>query len=149
MPVCNTLDVREDVGDREKRKSFDQSVSRRHFLSKSDIHNIKAKVGDHTVKRHENDAISVATIVSELQKEPFNSVLLYKAQGSKYPGLPDDSFVLAIQTEFQLELYNRHASTILCIDSTHGTNQYRFKLITIVVPDDLRKGINILNNLPT
>ena len=138
-------DVREDVGNRENRERFDQCVSRKHFLSKSDINNIRVKVGDHTIKRHEDDATSVALIVSELQQEPFDSVLLYKPQGSKYPGLPDESFILAIQTEFQLELYNQHASTILCIDSTHGTNQYRFKLITIVVPDDLGKGKDKIN----
>ena len=27
-----------------------------------------------------------------------------------------------------------------CVDSTHGTNQYRFKLITIIVPDEYGKG---------
>jgi len=35
----------------------------------------------------------------------------------------------------------QHASTILRIDSTHETYQYRFKLITIVVPpDDIGNG---------
>ena len=32
----------------------------------------------------------------------------------------------------------------MCIDSTHGTNQYRFKLISIVVPDDQGKGTHLL-----
>ena len=43
--------------------------------------------------------------------------------------------------EFQKELYPKHAATITCIDSTHGTNQYQFKLISAaVVPDDQGKG---------
>ena len=140
-----TLDVREDVGDRQNREAFDQCVSRRHFLSKSDINNIRVKVDDHVIKRHEDDATSVSLIVSELWEESFNPILFFKPQGSKspkYPSLPEESFILAIQTKFQLELYDQYASTILCIDSTHGTNQYRFKLITIVVPDDLGKGQN-------
>ena len=62
------------------------------------------------------------------------------SKSPEHPTLPEESFILAFQTEFQLELYKQHASTILCIDSTHGTNQYRFKLITVVVPDDLGKG---------
>ncbi len=32
-------DVRENVGDREKRDDFDERVARRHFLSKNDINN--------------------------------------------------------------------------------------------------------------
>ena len=131
------------MGDREKREAFDQSVSRRHFLSKGDINNLRVKVDDRIIKRHEDDAISVSLLVSELHEESFDPVLFFKPQGSKsseYPSLPEEAFILAIQTKFQLELYKQHASTILCIDSTHGTNQYRFKLITIVVPDELRKG---------
>ena len=58
----------------------------------------------------------------------------------EHPSLLKEAFILAIQTKFQLDLYEQHASTILCIDSTHGTKQYRFKLLTIVAPDDLRKG---------
>lgn len=69
--------------------------------------------------------------------------MLFKTHGSKddsHPALQTDSFVLVIQTQFQMELYQKHASTILCIDSTHGTNQYRFKLISVVVPDEYGKG---------
>ena len=124
------IDVREDVGDRQNREAFDQCVSRRHFLSKSDINNIRIKVDDHIIiKRHEDDATSVSLIVSELQEESFDPVLFFKLQGSKSPEhlvLPEESFIVAIQTKFQLELYNQHASTILCIDSTHGTNHYMF-----------------------
>lgn len=82
-------------------------------------------------------------MVAELQQEPFNPVVISKPQGSKdnsHPSLHTDSFVLVIQTQFQMELYQKYAFTILCIDSTHGTNQYCFKLISIVVPDEYGKG---------
>lgn len=136
-------DIREDVGNRQNREGFDQCVSRRHFLSKSDITNIRVKIDDHMIKRHEDDATSVTLFVSELQGEKFDPVLFFKPQGCKspkYPNLPEESFILALQTDFQLKLYKQHASSIVCIDSTHGTNQYRFKLITVVVPDDFGKG---------
>ena len=139
------IDVREDVGDRQNREDFDQCVSRRHFLSKSDIHNIRVKVDNCIIKPHEDDVASVSLNVSELREESFDPILFFKPQGSKSPEhhfLPEESFILTIQTKFQLELYEQYASTILCIDSTHGTNQYRFKLITIVVPDNLGKGQN-------
>ena len=134
------------MGDRTNRDNFDCITARKHFLTKKDINNVQMKVKDFEIKRHENDAVSVSVIVEELRAEPFNPVLIYKPQGTKdpqYPTLPDDTFILALQTKFQKELYKAHASTILCIDSTHGTNQYRFKLITCIVPDDYDKGMYI------
>ena len=138
--------MRETVVDRNKREDFDQSVSRRHFLTKSDVRNIRVKVEDRVIKRHEDDATSVTMMVAELQQESFNPILIFKPQGEKDQthSLPIESFVLAIQTQFQQELYKKYVSTIMCIDSTHGTNQYRFKLISIVVPDDQGKGTHLL-----
>ena len=136
-----TLDARGTVGDRVNRDLFDLNSICQHFLKKTDIKNIEAKVKDFSIKRHQNDATSVNLIV---RNEPYNPVLIYKPQGRSEPELPmlqDDTFVLAIQTKFQKDLYEAHASTILCIDSTHGTNQYRFKLITCIVPDDHGKGM--------
>ena len=123
--------MRETVGDRSKRAEFDQCVSRKHFLSKSDIRNIKTKIDDRIVKRHHDDATSVTMMVAELEQEPFNPIVIFKPQDSKklsHPALQIDTFALVIQTQFRMELYQKYDSTILCIDSTHGTNQYRFKL---------------------
>ena len=138
----NHADVRGTIGDRSKRNDFDQCVGRRHFLAKSDIRNIRVKVDDKVIKRHEDDAMSVSMFVAELQQECYNPVLLFKPQGriDEAHSLESETFILVIQTQFQMELYQKHASTILCIDSTHGTNQYRFKLISAVVPDDRGKG---------
>ena len=85
----------------------------------------------------------VALFVAELQQEAFNSMLMYKAQGEldpSYPSLSSDLFVLALKTEFQLDLYRKYASSVLCIDSTHGTNVYNFKLITCIVADKFGQG---------
>ena len=54
--------------------------------------------------------------------------------------------MLAIQTEWQKELYEEYSSSILCIDSTHGTNAYQFKMMTYIVPDDFGKGERKLNS---
>lgn len=50
----------ETVGDREKRDSFDEGVSKRHFLSKSDINNIQVKVKDGMIKPHKTTATIMA-----------------------------------------------------------------------------------------
>ena len=93
--------------------------------------------------KHQDDATSVQMMVNELRNELYDPVLFYKPQHKKspdYPCLPDDAFVLAIQTLWQKEMYEKFSTTVFCIDSTHGTNAYRFKLITCVVPDDFGKG---------
>ncbi len=78
-----------------------------------------------------------------LQSENYNSVLLYKPQGSfqeEMHRICADSFVLAIQTQFQREIFQKFGSEILCIDSTHSTNAYGFKLITCLVADHHGQG---------
>ena len=137
------LDVHENIGDRENRESFDQTVSRRHFISRADVNNVRVKVQHNLVQRHKDDATSVSLFISELQHESFSPVVVFKPQGEKHPKYPNiskEAFVLVIQTKFQLQLNKKHAPTIMCIDSTHGTNQYRFKLITMAVPDEHGKG---------
>ena len=80
--------------------------------------------------------------VNELQKEQFNPVLLYKRQHERNPDymLPVESFVFAMQTEFQMDCYQQHATKVLCVDATHGTNAYSFKLITVMVADEFGQG---------
>ena len=82
--------------------------------------------------------------MNELMKEDPSPILAYKQQGFKhpsYPSLPDESFLLIIMTGFQAKLFCEYASNILCIDATYRTNEYKFKLITLLVVDEYRKGI--------
>ena len=41
-------------------------------------------------------------------------------------------------------MYEKFAPLILCMDSTHKTNIYSFKLITLLVPDELRHGYPVV-----
>ena len=43
--------------------------------------------------------------------------------------------------QFQQELFQKYGHKILCINATHGTNAYRFQLITCIVPDEFGKGM--------
>lgn len=58
----------------------------------------------------------------------------------EFPMLGRDAFLLVIMTSFQASLFEEFSNKIICIDSTHKTNEYRFKLITIVVPDEYCNG---------
>ena len=96
------------------------------------------------------DAISVDRIVNELKEESETPVLLYKTQGTidpDYPMLAKDTFLIVIMTSFQAALFEGFCGRITCLDSTHKTNQYRFKLLTIVVPDEYHNGKYILHKV--
>ena len=57
--------------------------------------------------------------------------------------LSKDDFVICIQTPFQSDMLREFGSETVCVDSTHGTNVYDFKLITIIVLDELGEGIPV------
>ena len=86
--------------------------------------------------------MSVAILVHELQNEPFNPILFYKPQGSESEKKPflKKIFFLSCSTEIQMELYQKISYKILCIDASHSTNVYRFKLITCLVQDKFKQG---------
>ena len=122
---------------------FEDNVKRQHFLTVQDCRNIAQKIHHKCIVRHENDAQSVALVVGELQTEENNSVLFYKPQNTEDKSgkhLPRESFLLVLQTKFQKELYTSFASKVVCIDSTHKTNSYDFKLISLLVPDEYGEG---------
>lgn len=98
---------------------------------------------DQAIIKHRDDATSVMLAVTELQQEEFNPILYFKQQhvvDEQYPQFSREAFLLMFQSEFQQQMYVRFASKILCIDSTHGTNAYKFKLLTAMVADDFAAG---------
>jgi len=50
------------------------------------------------------------------------------------------SFLFILMTEFQAQLFEEFGSKLVCIDSAHKTNEYKFKLITLLVVDEYHKG---------
>ena len=49
-------------------------------------------------------------------------------------------FAIGLQTKQELNIFIKHSKKIVCIDSTHETNQCEFPLITLVVADEFNKG---------
>ena len=82
--------------------------------------------------------------MKELQLENPSPVIGYKPRGMKdqrYPLLMEENFLLILMTEFQASVFGTF-STFACVDSTHKTNEYGYKLISMVVPDEFRNGKN-------
>ena len=147
--MCNNihnLDIREDIGARHRQQKFEDVVTRKHFITRQDCRNASRKTRDFTNHRHTNDALSVDRIVQELQSEDPSPIVAYKPQGvlkAEYPLLHESSFLLILMTPFQADVF-RNFSMLSCIDSTHKTTQYGFKLITLVVADEFRNGNTLI-----
>ena len=98
---------------------------------------------------HPDDSTSTFLMVKKLQQEDFNIILVYKPQGEKtmigpkmYDGidLKNNIFAFVFQTREQLKMFEKQAHKIVCIDATYKTNQYKFPLINLVVPDEFNEG---------
>jgi hypothetical protein len=117
-------------------------LERIHLLTKKDLYNIEKSFNlQSTTVRHQNDAISVEAWVNEMENS--GCVLFYKAQettSEKHPELKYDDFVLVIMNSGQEEMLKQFSSDYVCIDGTHGLNQYDFELHTLLVLDDIREG---------
>ena len=55
--------------------------TKKALLTKQDIRNIKVKVDDRIIKRHEDDASSVFVMVAELQQESYTPILFSNHTG--------------------------------------------------------------------
>ncbi|KAL4090912.1 hypothetical protein QTP88_025670 [Uroleucon formosanum] len=123
------------------RDDFDYNVEKKNIITLKDVYNISSKCGLlHKYKLHDVDALSVDLQVKKFQENPSNPIIMYKTQGTEYFPLDINDFMLIILTETQRKVIKKFGSRKLCIDSTHGTNQYNFNLTTIVVIDEFGGG---------
>ena len=98
---------------------------------------------------HPDDSTSTYLFIKKLEKESFNSVVVYNPQGEttvigpKSYGDMDEKnnfFVIGIQTKQQLDIFEQNSSKVVCIGSAYRPNQYALSSITILVPDEFNKG---------
>ena len=115
---------------RNNRNEEDDKLFKKHSVSKRQISEIARKLKINK-RLHPDDATTLYCIVQKLIKENYSPVLLYKPQGddeingpTKMKVLPmyHDLFLFALQMKEQLEMFQKSAGKVVCIDSTHGTN---------------------------
>ena len=97
-------------------------------------------------QRHHDDATSVAAWVEEMREKGEDSVVLYyKPQGTDddKTGLKREDFLIVLQNPIQAEMLKRFGGKVVCVDATHGTNAYDFKLITLIVVDEYGEGFPV------
>ncbi|KAI8482789.1 hypothetical protein Bbelb_394510 [Branchiostoma belcheri] len=100
-----------------------------------------------STRLHKEDSTSIYLLLSKLQKEKYDPVLMYKPLNhavvvgeDEIDDLPhaQELFAVGIQTKEQLHMMQD--KEVICLDATHGTNQYGYKVLTLVVPDEFGKG---------
>ncbi|GBL78739.1 hypothetical protein AVEN_65293-1 [Araneus ventricosus] len=136
--------LRGELGSRDKRNFFPIKEA---FVSRKVIQAYLRSSDNSMFPK--DDSTSVVSIVECLRKEPYDPILIFKLQNSTTLYGPSDldylptsqtSFALGFQTEHQRDMLVRNSDKVLCIDSTHKTNQYDFYLINLIVPDNYGKG---------
>ena len=141
-------DLRGGLGERENRSDSTSTGQLRayQFVSKRIMHEMHRKLNANT-RLHPRDNMSTYLLIKKLANEKYNPILLYKSQGDAiFIGDPaveklphaKELFAVGIQTNEQLQMMNNRQ--ILCIDATHGTNQYGYSLTNLLVPDEWGKG---------
>ena len=72
-------------------------------------------------------------------------VLLCKQQGvvCNEGNFAKDDFVVAFCSHFMLEMLDKYGHKVVCMDSTHGTTAYDFKLVTAMVVDEFGSGVPV------
>lgn len=118
-------------------------IERQHLVNRKDLFNIEQqfKLRSEAV-RHSNDYVSVESWINEMESTG-GVVRFYKAQGDILETnneLKTDDFILIIMNDAQIEMLNQFGKNCVCLDSTHGLNNYGFQLTTLLVLDDLMQG---------
>ena len=82
--------------------------------------------------------------MEEWSQSENNPVLFCKFQGEDAPegiDLVKENFMIIIQSPFQKAMATKYASNGMCVDATHGTND--FPLTSLVVLDEYGSGFSI------
>lgn len=139
--LCESAGLRENRGDNIilRKENFIQLRTIREMERKLKLRH----------RLHSDDATSVLLTVKKLQCEQYDPILIYKPFGEdivigniEMKSLPDfhDLFLFGFQTREQRDCLKEFATKILCVDSTHCTNQYGYQLLNLVVQDETRKS---------
>lgn len=95
---------------------------------------------------HRDDEQSILQwAMTEAEKTENKSLLYYKPPGcsDKYGVIGKEDVFLAIMSPSQVEMALKNLSLpdkIVCMDSTHGLNQYSFLLVSLLTIDSFGQG---------
>ncbi|MCO5569722.1 hypothetical protein L7F22_023437 [Adiantum nelumboides] len=121
----------------KKVTNANYTLTQDDFLSIRDILNISRKHVSNTHELHPNDSQSICIWTQQHSPDLFH----YEEMDVSH----NKPFVLGIQTLWQLERLNLFGyNGVISMDSTFGTNFYKFQLYTIVVFNTHQNGVPIV-----
>jgi len=86
---------------------------------------------------HPDNAISTKLLIEQLAAQ--NTLIFYKDKQDCAlinSRLPEDAFVLCLQTSFQLDAFWRLGNNFIGIDATHNITQYQNLLLFTIIARD-------------
>jgi hypothetical protein len=99
-------------------------------------------IEEEKIRLHNEDGVSTRLWMDRLKAENICVFLKDKITPSP-PGsnLDEDTFVMCLQTPFQMDAFRRLGNGFIGIDATHNITQYQnFLLFTIVARDRWGRG---------
>ena len=113
--------------------------SRDHLIALKEVNQIARILENDKIRLDPNDAVSTKVKIEALEAQ--GALTVYKDKQHHRSGLPDDAFVLCIQTSFQLDAFRRLGNSFIGIDATHNITQYQdLLLFTIIARDRWGRG---------
>jgi len=116
--------------------------SRDQLIALKEVNQIAQALENDKTRLHLSDAVSTRLVMENLAEN--SALTFYKDKQDRAPissGLPEDAFVLCIQTSFQLDAFQRLGNGFIGIDATHNITQYHnLLLFTIIARDRWGRG---------
>ncbi len=116
--------------------------SRDQLIAIKEVNQIARVLDNDKIRLHPDDAVSTRLMMEQLADQ--GTLTFYKDKQDRAPidsGLPEDAFVLCIQTSFQLDAFRCLGNNFIGIDATHNITQYQdLLLFTIIARDRWGQG---------
>jgi hypothetical protein len=111
--------------------------SRDQLIALEEVNRVAQVLVNDEIRLHPDDAISTKLLLDNLASKDAH--IFYKDKQDRAPinsRLPEDAFVLCIQTDFQLDAFRRLGNGFIGIDATHNVTQYQDLLLFTIVARD-------------
>ena len=120
--------------------------TRDHLINLKEVNQIANALDNDNIRLHPDDAISTRLMMEKLAAQ--GAITFYKDKQDRAPDgsrLPEDAFVLCIQTRYQLDAFRRLGNGFIGIDATHNVTQYQnLLLFTIIARDNWGQGKSLI-----
>ena len=120
--------------------------TRNHLINLKEVNQIANALNNDNIRLHPDDAISTRLMMEKLAAQ--GAITFYKDKQDRAPNgsrLPEDAFVLCIQTRYQLDAFRHLGNGFIGIDATHNVTQYQnLLLFTIIARDNWGQGKSLI-----